>query len=286
MVHQVSIVVPVYNEEKAILKTIQNIESIVKNGQYQYEIIVVNDGSIDKTDEILRGQKNIILVRHAYNRGYGASLLSGIQKAKYDYVLIVDADGTYPIEDIPRFLNEMEDQDMIVGVREGKLALGAFPRRAARWCLVKLANYLTGYQIPDLNSGMRLMKKSIVLEFAHLLPQNFSFTTTITLAMICSNHYVTYIPIRYRKRLGGRSHIKPIQDAFNFLQLIVRTIMYFRPLKIFIPFGIFLCVATGISLMFDILRHNLTDKTVILTLVVFIVMAIGSLADLIVRRTK
>src|SRR3989338_5981386 len=179
----VSIVIPVYNEEKTILQTIQTIESVVKSRNTPYEIIVVNDGSTDKTSELLRGQNKLILVQHAYNRGYGASLLSGIRKAHHEYVLILDADGTYPSEDIPRFLEAMEDQDMVVGAREGKSALGSSSRRAARWCLVKLANYLTDYQIPDLNSGMRLMKKSIVLEFAHLLPQNFSFTTTITLAM-------------------------------------------------------------------------------------------------------
>ena len=286
MMNKLSIVIPVYNEEEGIIEAIHRITETMINSGIIYEIIVVDDGSKDKTADLLKGKDNFTVIRHSVNKGYGASLLDGIRKSKYEYVAIIDADGTYPYEDIPKLCLQLkdEDYDMIVGVRTGKHALGSYPRRIAKWFITNLANYLVGERILDINSGMRIIKKDMVLKFSNILPQNFSFTTTITLAMLSNNYNVKYVPIAYNKRKGGKSKIKPLQETFNFIQLIIRTTMYFNPLKIFLPIGVILFIAMVISIIFDIYHNNLTDKTAILVTLFFIVSTVGALADLIDKR--
>jgi len=286
MIDKLSIVIPVYNEEESIVKAINRITETMVDSGIVYEIIVVDDGSKDKSAELLRGKNNLTVIRHSVNKGYGASLLDGIRKSNYEYVAIIDGDGTYPYEDIPKLClgSKDHDYDMIVGSRTGKHAIGSYPRKIAKWFITNLANYLTGSRIPDINSGMRIMKKEIVLKFANILPQNFSFTTTITVAMLSNNYDVKYVPITYHKRKGGKSKIKPVQDLVNFIQLIIRTSMYFNPLKIFVPIGIILFVALVISAIFDVLNNNFTDKTIMLFNAFFIVFAVGVLADLIDKR--
>ena len=238
MIGEVSVVIPVYNESSTLSRVISSIQNVLEGIDIKKEIIVVEDGSDDDTLESISNIRDIVVIRHDMNRGYGAVFLKGIRYSSFKYILIVDADGTYPAEDIPVFFMKIETADMLVGVRQGQQALGSFVRRCGRDVIRRLANYLVGCQIPDLNSGMRLMKKDVVLKFQNLLPQNFSFTTTITLAMLCNHYHVKYIPINYAMRVSGKSKIKPFRDILNFIQLIVRTVMYFNPLKIFIPISL------------------------------------------------
>jgi len=253
-----------------------------------YEIIVVDDGSTDDTPNILdRCSMEFQWVRHEQNRGYGASLKSGIRKSRYDIIAITDADGTYPVKDIPKLYGEMTDCDMVVGARTGKKAKIPWLRKPAKWFLAKLANYLSETKIPDLNSGLRLFRKDYVMHIFGILPKGFSFTTTLTLAMLTSDMNVKFIPIEYMKRTG-KSKIRPIRDTLNFIQLILRTILYFNPMKVFVPIAFFLFFSSFFIFFFSAFAlGRILDTTVSILFVAGIhMLSIGMIADIIDRRTK
>lgn len=280
----VSIVVPAYNEEGSISRTIDEIDGVMKSQDYKYEIIVVDDGSTDGTVEIAKQKPSARIIQHPYNRGYGASLKTGIKNAQGEIILIIDADSTYPVEKIPLLLSHMNEYDMVVGARTNKDAKIQLIRRPAKWVLSRLANYLSGTKIPDLNSGLRAFKKEIALKFFNILPDQFSFTTTITLGMICSGYTIKYEPISYHRRVG-KSKISPIRDTSNFILLIVRTVMYFNPLKVFLPISLSIAVLGVAMLCYDIfVIRNIGDKTVLLFSMALLLGAIGLLSDLIVKK--
>lgn len=286
----VSIIIPAYNEEEAIVSVVTRIYEALKLTKESYEIIVVNDGSTDDTREALEGVRlNIKLISHEQRMGYGAALKTGIKSATFPYIAITDADGTYPNERIGEFYHETveNDLDMIIGARVGKNAKIPFIRKPAKWFLNKLANYLSSTNIPDLNSGFRIMKKEVVGKFMKILPDGFSFTTTITLAMLTNGYSVKYVQIDYFKR-KGKSKIKPIQDTLNFFQLIIRTILYFDPLKIFIPLSLFLIMLAFIVLAGSwlFLERVMDVSFGVILMTAIMVMAIGLLADLIDKRMK
>ena len=229
----VSIVIPAYNEEDAIATQIKSIQTVMNKTAWRYEIVVVNDGSTDGTAE-RANIPDVKLLSFPVNRGYGASLKTGITTARSELIVIIDADGTYPSEAIPEMLARSDKYDMVVGSRVGENVNIPFNRKQAKWFLRLLASYLSGKHIPDLNSGLRVFKKSIVEQFYNILPSGFSFTTTITLAFLCNEFLVYYHPINYFKRVGS-SKIQPTH-AYNFLLLILLTIVYFNPLKNFFTF--------------------------------------------------
>jgi glycosyltransferase involved in cell wall biosynthesis len=279
-----SIIVPVYNEEKKIKSVLLNLKQIATRLPIECEIIVIDDGSTDKSTEIINNIDGIRMIGHVKNKGYGSSLKTGIKNAHGNLIAIIDGDGSYPVEMIVDLVSHTKDYDMVVGARSMNSKNIPLIRKPAKWCLGKLANYLAEYEIPDLNSGLRVFKKDAALKFFHIYPSGFSFTTTITLAMHCYGYEVKYIPIEYGKR-EGKSKIRPIKDTFNFLQLIWRTVMYFNPLKVFLPMTIFMFLFFFISLLFDtFILHDLTEKTVILFGAFSEILAIGLVADLIDKR--
>jgi len=280
-----SIVIPTHNEEKAIGAVLDELIEVLE-GQ-AYEIIVVDDGSTDNTAKIAQEKeagKYVKLIQHPYNKGYGAALKAGIKNATNDLILIIDGDGSYPVKAIPELLKEADEYDMVVGARIGKEVKIQLYRRPAKWFLSKLANYLAETKIPDLNSGMRIFRKKDVEKFLNILPSKFSFTTTMTLAYHNTELSVKYVPINYYKR-AGKSKIKPFSDGFNFIMLIVRTITYFNPLKIFLPISIVLFVFGFVVLLYQvILYRNVMDLPVMLILAAFQIGFLGLLADLIARE--
>lgn len=287
MIEEASIIIPAYNEKEGIFQVIESLRSLKKRCGNHWEIIVVDDGSTDGTSEMIRDIQDIVLIRHPFNRGYGAAIKTGIRHARYNTLVISDADGTYSIEDIPRLLALLPKSEMVVGARKNKDTNIPYVRRPAKWILNKLANFLSGTKIPDLNSGLRAMKKDIVMKFCHLLPDGFSFTTTITLAMLTNDYAVEFIPIDYHLRLG-RSKIRPVRDTLNFIQLIIRTVLYFDPLKIFLPISAFF-FASSIAVL--VLSYLFTPKVMdITTVILFIsgvqILAIGMIADLIDKRSR
>lgn len=274
----VSIVIPAYNEEGAIRETIREVRGVMDASKYKdiYELLIVDDGSKDRTAEFARAEQATV-IQQPENMGYGASLKAGIRRSQYNVIVITDADATYPSERIPDLLDELGPYDMVVGARVGENVNIPLVRKPAKWVLGKLASYLAGRKIPDLNSGLRVMRKPLVRRFAHLLPPGFSFTTTITLASLCSNSLVKYIPIDYHARVG-QSKIRP-GHAFDFLLLIIRTIVYFNPLKIFLPAGAVLFLAGVAKLAYDVALNNLSESALLGIMGAAGLWAVGLLSD-------
>jgi glycosyltransferase involved in cell wall biosynthesis len=280
-----TVVIPAYNEEKGIEGVVDRVSSALVASNLPYEIIVVDDGSKDGTVACLR-EKPVEVLRHEHNRGYGASLKTGIQASRYSHVAILDADGTYEEKDLPVLIEHMEDHDMVVAARTGKDAKIPLIRRPAKWILNRLADFLTETHIPDLNSGFRIFDKSVANKFFNILPQSFSFTSTLTMAMLTNGYSIKYIPSGYKTR-EGKSKIRPIHDTVNFFSLIVRTALYFAPLKVFIPLSAFLIGLSFVKMIaIDILLiRNMTDSTILLFVSGIQIGMLGLLADLIDKRS-
>lgn len=287
----VTIIVPVFNEARAIRRTARSLGELLGELGPASEVILVDDGSTDGSAEVLaeiaaaRQDGRFRVLAHRRNRGYGAALKTGVRAARNRLTGICDADGTYPA-------GKLAELAAAVAEGRGAMAVGArppweqpFARRPAKWLLRKLAEHLTGEQILDMNSGLRVFRREDALRLGGLLPDGFSFTTTITMALVTEGAEVHYIPIKYRHRVG-RSKIRPLRDTGGFLLLICRTALAFNPLRIFGPVGAGLL---GLGILLLLLRLVLPEPfglatTIFLAVAGLQVLAIGLLADLINRR--
>ena len=279
MKDKLSVVIPAYNEEQSIARVIAEIKQSIKD--IDYEIIVINDASKDSTASILTKIKDIKVITNPTNKGYGASLKKGIKEANGNYILIIDADETYPADAIQNLLKSMNKYDMVVGARNKKYI--PFIRKPAKWFLTTLASFLANKKIPDLNSGLRIFKKDICLEFWNLYPERFSFTSTLTMAFLTHNYDVKYVPIDYYKR-RGKSSIQP-NDFVNFTKLLFKIVLYFNPLKVFSLLSILLfLIALMVFLYTKIVIGEVADiTTIIITLSALQIFLFGILAELIVK---
>ena len=203
-----SVVIPAYNEENAVRHTVEDVRTHLEPLNIPYEIIVVDDASQDNTRAEAEASGATVTFNDV-NSGYGASLKRGVRMAQYEYVAILDADSTYPARYLPGMLAMCRDQDMVVGDRGAAMKNVPLLRRPAKKFLFAFASFLAERKINDLNSGLRVFRKSELIPFLPLLPQNFSFTTTITLCMTSNGKRMIYTPIEYGKRVG-KSKIRPI----------------------------------------------------------------------------
>ena len=280
---EVSVVIPVYNEIGALEETVQEVSRYMDDSGLTYEVILVDDGSTDGTGELMAAiaMPNVKTIKHEVNQGYGAALKTGLKHARYDLMAITDADGTYPNERLPELVKSLGDNDMLVGARTGQNVQIPAIRKPAKRALNELANYLSDTKIPDLNSGLRVMRKATVKKFMHILPDSFSFTTTITLAMLSDGYNVKYVPIDYYHRAGD-SKINPVKDTVRFTQLVVRTVMYFNPLRVFVPISLVLFLASFLVLIYRLISG---EGLLVLGIILFVsaiqVLTTGMLADLI-----
>lgn len=280
---ELSVIIPAYNEESSVMSVAHDVKNALMHNKLvdRFELIVIDDGSTDATYPQLIGQ-DIILIKHSQTLGYGASLKEGIVKAKYDTILTIDADNVFPIEKLNELLSCADDYAMVVGSRTGKDNSSTMPRRIAKWFLRKLVSFLTESSIPDLNSGMRVFKKAFAQKYFNLISNGFSFTTTLTISFLSNGLSISYIPVDCRKRVNGKSKIKPVSDTLSFLIIILRTVMYFNPLRIFLPLTFLFIGFLCISLYLDIfIFKNLNDTTTILFVASFFFFSLGLLADLI-----
>lgn len=174
MLNKFSIIIPAYNEAEAISDTLKKLLAYIKEKRWDVEVIVVNDGSTDNTLETLKRFEQVIVVSHPYNKGYGASVMSGITRASYDWVLMFDADGQHRPDYIDNLLEQSETYDMIIGSRFTGHK-GPRWRQPGKRLLHIIAEYLVQHNIPDLNSGMRLVKRSLIMRYFHIFPQDFRF---------------------------------------------------------------------------------------------------------------
>lgn len=259
-------------------------------GISRYEILAVNDGSTDGTGAILEkcaeNHPHLRIVHHDRNQGYGAALKTGIRRSAGDFIAIIDADGTYPYDRLPDLFERAQTADMVVGARTGENVTYSFIRKIPKVFLKSYMSWLAGRNIPDMNSGLRIFRRSSAERFLKILPDSFSFTTTITLAMLRNRYDVQFVPIDYMSR-KGQSKIRPIHDTIRFAQLIMRTGMYFAPLRVLLPIAGFLFLGFCASICYDVfVLRNLTDKSVMLLMFSMNTAIFALLADMIDKRSS
>lgn len=281
----VSIVIPAYNEEGGLAPVLAGLEDWRKRGA---DVVVVDDGSTDRTFDVAMGA-GVRVIRHRSNKGYGAALKSGIRAAHGSVIVTLDSDGQHDPCDIDRLLAELPECDMVVGMR-GKGSHAPSLRKPGKWVMARVANYLAETEIPDLNSGFRAVRATTLNRFLHILPNGFSFSTTLTLALFKEGYNVGYVPITAAPR-RGRSTVRPFQDGFKTILLIIRTIALFDPLKVFLPASTVLFLVGIFYWVLDSLyahRPNIPSGAVILLVSAVVVFMFGILADQVsaIRREK
>ncbi|MFO7915942.1 MAG: glycosyltransferase family 2 protein [Candidatus Krumholzibacteriales bacterium] len=278
----VSIIIPAYNEEEGLGSTLMELMPLAE--ERGWEVIVIDDGSTDRTAEIVK-ENGSILVSHPYNKGYGASLKSGIRNASGEIVVMMDSDGQHSGVDIDKLLEHIDRYDMVVGARKGNVLV----RAPGKKLLSMVANFLSGMKIPDLNSGFRAFYRETVKSFIHFCPNGFSFTTTITLAYLRESFNVKYVPIEADTRVGRPSSVKFFRDGYKAFLLIIRVIVLFNPLKVFIPASMFLLLAGTAFTFYGIAVYGRAPNTGILVILSSIILFfMGILADQIssIRRER
>lgn len=248
---EISVLIPAFNEEGGIGDVLERIKKTL-TGFCQYEVIVIDDGSTDRTAEIARAAGATVIV-NPVNIGYGFSLKRGFRAARYECVVMTDGDGTYPIEEIPGLVAHYErGVDMVVGARQGMHYWSSWMKGAARLVFKTMSEFVVGRRIPDINSGLRVVRRSKILPFLTDLSNAFSFTTSMTLVFFLQHFFVTYVPIAYHER-RGTSKVHYVRDTLRTLQIMVDIIAAYNPLKLFLLISFvpllgalgFLILATG-----------------------------------------
>jgi polyisoprenyl-phosphate glycosyltransferase len=283
----VSVVLPVFNERENVRQEIDRVRSALESSPYSFEIIVVDDGSTDGSDSELAGIEGITMIRFSQNRGTGAARKAGTHAAKGRVVVWTDVDLTYPNDEIPRLVKELEGADQVVGARTSEQGTARALRVPTKWFIRKLAGYLVETPIPDLNSGFRAFRRDVASQYLHLLPKGFSCVSTMTLTFLANGYSVKHIPIEYSPR-SGRSKFHWWTDTKRYVTQVIRMILSFNPLRVFLPIG-FALTALGVGkLAYDWITKDfhLATNTLLILFAAFQVFAIGLLADLVVRSNR
>jgi glycosyltransferase involved in cell wall biosynthesis len=271
--YAVTVIMPAYNEELAIGATVKRVRELYPD----FEILVVDDGSTDATREVAEAA-GARVVSHPYNIGNGAAVKDGLRAAKGDWVLLMDADGQHKPEDIARLLEHKDRFDMVVGARTSDSDT-SLHRDIANKIYNSFASYITKFKVEDLTSGFRLMKREVVRQYIYLLPNTFSYPSTITLAYLRSGRSVKYIPIDTKARLG-KSKIKLLQDGSRFFLIITKVATLFSPLRIFLPVSIgFFLMGLLYYLYTYIVSGRLTNMVVLLFSISVVVFLIGLVSE-------
>jgi glycosyltransferase involved in cell wall biosynthesis len=237
-----SIIIPAYNEEGGIGQTL---DSLCNHPELQdAEIIVIDDGSIDRTKEIVQCFDRVRLIRHVRNRGYGAAIADGVKASSRSYVAWFDADGQHRVEDLVAVIDALaiNDWDYCIGVRD-KRSHGVRNRKVGKFILKHSVNLMAGQPVKDFNSGLRAFRRDVILPYVHLLPRGFGASTTTTLLMLERRYFGGDVPIVVQPRIG-KSSVSPIRDGLLTLLLLLRIFLLFKPMVFFGGIGLTL-IATG-----------------------------------------
>ncbi len=274
-----TIVIPAYNEGEGLGDVLRRLTTHLREKAVDATVIVVDDGSKDDTAAVAEAVTGVRVIRHPYNKGYGAALKTGVRAADTEWCITYDADGQHTPDLIDTLIPHcVVPNDMVVGKREGYK--GPLIRQPGKRVLAWVANYLTERDIPDLNSGLRAFRREVFLRYVHLFPNGFSLSTTSTVCFFKEGLNVVYVPIRIQKRAGATSTVKA-RDAARTFMLIVRLIMLFSPLRIFLPVSGFFLLLTVADLVYEFsVTGNITNKSsVALVTLTSLTFFFGLLAD-------
>ena len=247
---KVSVIIPAYNEEHTIAEVVNKIRSYFT----EVEIIVINDGSEDNTAEIAE-DSGALVFNHPYNIGNGAAIKSGIRTATGEVLVFMDGDGQHDPADIDAMLAYFPDYDMVVGARSGsgQASLGrALGNKVYNW----FASYVTKFSVKDLTSGFRAVKADIARNFLYLLPNTYSYPTTITLGVLRNGNSVKYLPIKTKKRVQGKSHIRFFKDGVRFFMIITRIATMYSPMRVFLPVSFIMFILGMMRYMYTFITEG------------------------------
>lgn len=289
---ELSVVLPAYNEGEAIQGVLAEIVEGLSGEPIRYEILVVDDGSTDRTAELAEQfastcwQCPVRVIRCPQRRGAGSARKVGIRQSQGEIVVMLDADGSYPPESILQLLRYFPAYDQVNGARTSEQGSLPWLRRPAKWFIRKLACYLTGHKIPDLNTGLKAFKRDLMLRWLWVVPDGFSCVTTMTLAFLTNGYAVKYVPTGYRARIG-RSKFRPFKDTIAYLATVLRIVLYFRPLKVFLPLS-GLMIAAGVvkSVLSFLFTGSMQESDVVVMTAGFMTCMLGLLAEVVVAHHR
>jgi len=269
----ITILLPAFNEEQSIGNTVSTIKQLYPD----YEILVVDDGSTDNTAKVAMSAGANVWP-HPYNIGNGAAVKTGLRCAQGDWVLIMDADGQHNPHDIKRLVENKDDFDMVVGARQNKFK-AAIHRNCANYVYNIFASYITNFKVQDLTSGIRLVRKDVAVKYLYLLPNRFSYPTTLTMAYLRSGLSIKYIPIQINKRTG-KSKIKIVRDGARFLLTIIKVATLYSPFRIFLPISLFFFLIGNSYYCYTYLNyHRFTNMSALLLSTSVIVFMMGLISE-------
>lgn len=281
--HGLTMIVPAFNEEEGIGHTLDLLLQTLPGMGIPFEIIVVDDGSRDGTAEAAAKREGVRVISHPVNIGYGNALKTGILNARYDWIGIIDADASYPVERIPDLAAEMaKGFDMVIGKRENISDLDRPFKRAMRRIYVGLVNIVTGARIEDPNSGLRIFRKELALEFFQFLCGAFSFTTSLTVLSMEKPAFLKFVPVTYLPR-KGTCKVAHFRDSLRTLQLIMQGVGYYNPVKVFVFLAMLMIFTVGFPAMLLALfnMHTLSAYYMIFGCTVALMFSIGVLGDIV-----
>jgi glycosyltransferase involved in cell wall biosynthesis len=282
-----TVLLPCYDEEEAIGPVIREVRGALAAWDGTWEILVVDDGSTDRSAARAEAEGARVL-RRPWNAGAGAARRAGIRAARGRWVAMLDADGSYDPKHLPELLSFLPDWDQVNGARTSEQGTLPWLRAPAKWAIRKLAEWIAGRRIPDLNTGMKVFKRDAMLRYLWAVPDGFSCVSSMTLAFLCNGHPVRFVPVGYRPRIG-RSKFHPVKDAAQYLGSVVRIVMYFRPLRVFLPLAGSVAavgVARGLYDWAIAPAGTLQESDIVLLLTAVVIGALGLLADLIVAQGR
>ena len=288
--HAVSVIVPVYNEAATVAAEVEKIGAALAGPAFApLEILVIDDGSTDGSAELARAA-GATVISHPVHLGPGAAIKTGIARSHGAHIAIIDGDGTYPTEDLPKLVSFSAESgyEQVIGDRQSEQGSLRLLRVAVKRMLRIFATFLSGQTVGDLNSGMRVLTREAAFRYLTLIPDGFSNSTTLTLASLSHRGRIAFIPIDYRARVLGGSKFRPIEDTYNMALTVIRMVMYVDPLRVLLPIAfVFFIGGVGKGIT-DIFRFDLhiTTSSVLLTMTAIQIGAIALIADLIVRRTR
>lgn len=286
----ISFVIPVFNEEQAIKKVILDIQKKCSETPKidKYEILIIDDNSTDQSQKIIFEFKEIKYLKNLNNFGYGFSLKKGIRNASFSNIVILDGDGTYPIESLDKLIDQYnKGYDLVIGKRTGKNLNLSTLKKPMRMILKFIVEYATGTKIPDINSGFRIISKEKIIKNLDHLSDAFSFTTSMTMTFTYLKYAISYIDIPYElRKQNSPSKVRLLKDSLRTLQYIIKIVLFFDKIKLFVLISFLLILFSVLLFLLSIYNFVFFLPGILTTLTSVLVFSIGMLSETISKNNK